>query len=278
MVNFNGDLVSKDTNFFNHENRAFRYGDALFETLRVVNGHIYFLEDHYLRLMASMRILRMEIPMHFTMEFFSAEILKTVQSQKTALVDFYVFRNNGGDYLPMTLEVSYVIVPQALDQPFFMHRANPYLVELYKDFYKPKDLLATLNTTNKLIQVTGSIFAKENGYDDCLLINDAKAVVESLGSNLFLVSKNTVKTPPLSDGCTNGILRKKLLEILKKQEGVTITETPISPFELQKADELFLTHIAYGIQSISKYRKKEFSTEMAQNLVGKLNAVARLAN
>lgn len=276
MVNVNGDLVPKDKQLFNHENRAFRFGDALVETLRVVNGQVYFLEDHYLRLMASMRILRMEIPMHFTMEFFGAEIVKTVQAN-SALVDVYVYRNNGGDLMPTTLEISFTIVPTPLANPFFMHLAAPYIVELYKDFYKPKDLLSTLNSTAKALQVTGAIFAKENGYDDCLLVNDAKYVVESLGSNLFLVAGNTVKTPPLSEGCTNGILRKKILEILKKQADVAVLEAPISPFELQKADELFLTHISYGIQSVSNYRKKEYTTGVAKGLVGKLNALARFS-
>lgn len=276
MVNVNGDLVPKDTQLFNHENRAFRFGDALVETLRVVNGQVYFLEDHYLRLMASMRILRMEIPMHFTMEFFGAEIVKTVQAN-SALVDVYVYRNNGGDLMPTTLEISFTIVPKPLANPFFMHLSASYIVELYKDFYKPKDLLSTLNSTAKALQVTGAIFAKENGYDDCLLVNDAKAVVESLGSNLFLVADGAVKTPPLTEGCTNGILRKKILEILKKQADVTVLEAPISPFELQKADELFLTHISYGIQSVSNYRKKEYTTAVAKALVGKLNALARFS-
>jgi branched-chain amino acid aminotransferase len=276
MVNVNGDLVPTDTQLFNHENRAFRFGDALVETLRVVNGQVYFLEDHYLRLMASMRILRMEIPMHFTMEFFGAEIVKTVQAN-SALVDVYVYRNNGGNLMPTTLEITFTIVPKPLENPFFMHLSASYIVELYKDFYKPKDLLSTLNSTAKALQVTGAIFAKENGYDDCLLVNDAKYVVESLGSNLFLVTDGAVKTPPLSEGCTNGILRKKILEILKKQADVTVLEAPISPFELQKADELFLTHISYGIQSVSNYRKKEYTTAVAKGLVGKLNALARFS-
>ncbi len=275
MVNVNGELIKEDTNYLNHENRAYRFGDALVETLRVVNGHIYFLEDHYLRLMASMRILRMEIPMHLTMEFFAAEVLKTVVG-KTALVDFYVYRNHGGTHLPKTMEISYTIVPKALEYPFFAHLTGTYVVELFKDFHKSNDLLSTLNTTHRVLQVTGAIFAHENGYEDCLVLNDSKSVLESLGSNLFLVSKNSVKTPPLSEGCTNGILRKKMIEVLKKLPDITFSESPISPFELQKADELFLTHIDYGIQSISRYRKKEYNSQFAKGLLGKLNAVARL--
>ena len=78
MVNFNGTILPKDTYFLNHENRGLRYGDSLFETLRIINGKIVFWEDHYLRLMASMRILRMEIPMNFSMEFLQEQLLMVI--------------------------------------------------------------------------------------------------------------------------------------------------------------------------------------------------------
>lgn len=88
---------------------------------------------------------------------------------------------------------------------------------------------------------------------------------------------SVIKTPPLSEGCMNGIIRKELIKIIEKTEGLTLEETPISPFELQKADELFMTNTIIGIRPITKYRKKEFSSQVAQQLVGKLNAIARLS-
>jgi len=123
--------------------------------------------------------------------------------------------------------------------------------------------------------VVGSIFAQENDYDNCLLINQDKQVVEALNGNLFLVKGNTIATPPLKDGCLNGIIRKKLMEIMIKLEGYELREISISPFELQKADELFITNSIIGIQPITKYRKKEFGDLTAKDLLGKLNAVAR---
>jgi branched-chain amino acid aminotransferase len=67
MINFNGTMVSQDTNILT-QNRAFLYGDAVLKRLKS-NSKILFLEDHYFRLMASMRVVRMEIPMNFTMEY-----------------------------------------------------------------------------------------------------------------------------------------------------------------------------------------------------------------
>ncbi|MDX1365733.1 MAG: aminotransferase class IV [Arenibacter latericius] len=280
MINFNGDLLSDDSFFLNHENRGLRYGDSLFETLRVVNGKLFFWEDHYLRLMASMRILRMEIPMSFTMEYLEEQIMATVTANSLengpARVRFTVFRNNGGLYLPDTNDISFLMEAKALEAPFFVLNKDAYEVEIFKDFYVNPDMLSTLKSNNKLINVVGSVFAKENGYQNCLLVNNEKRVVEALNGNLFLVKGNHIKTAPLKDGCLNGIIRKKLIGILEALEQYVFEETHISPFELQKADELFITNAIVGIQPISKYRKKTYDTTVAQDLVGKLNAAARL--
>ena len=280
MVNFNGNLLSKNTSYLNHENRGLRYGDALFESIRVVNGKIFFWEDHYLRLMASMRILRMEIPMNFTMEFLEEQLLACVEAngmlEKPARIRFTVFRNNGGLYLPQTNDVSYIIEANSLDSPFFTINSDAYEVELFKDFYVNADMLSTLKTNNKAMNVVGSIFASENGYQNCLLLNQEKRVVEALNGNLFLVKDQHIKTPSLKDGCLNGIVRKKLIGILGSLDKYQFEEAFISPFELQKADELFITNAITGIQPITKYRKKEYETKVAADLLGKLNAAARL--
>ncbi len=280
MINFNGEIFSKDTFFLNHNNRGYRYGDSLFETLRVIDKKIIFWEDHYLRLMSSMRILRMEIPMNFTMEFLQEQILSTVAAnsneQNIARVRLSVFRNDGGFYTPNTNDISYIIEVEKLNNSFYTLSKDTYEVELFKDFYVNPDMLSTLKTNNKIINVVGSIFAKENNYNNCLLLNNAKQVVESLNGNIFLVKGNTIKTPPKKDGCLNGIIRKKLIDIISKIEPYNLEETSISPFELQKADELFITNAIVGIQPISKYRKKNYTATVSSDLLGKLNAAAKL--
>ena len=279
MLNFNGKLLDHDLDFLDIQNRGLLYGDAVYEELRVVNGHVHFLEEHYLRLMSSMRILRMEIPMVFTMEYMEAEILKTLESfdsNGSYGVKLLVYRASTGTILPNSNNVAYVITVRSLESPFFVLDDKSYEVELFKDFYKGSNLLATLNTNNKMLNVVGSIFAEENDYQDCLLLNEQKHVVESLYGNLFLVSGTDMKTAPLTDGCINGILRKKLIEILSKLDEYVIKEESISPFDLQKADELFIINSIEGIKSITKYRKKTYTNETAKKLVGKLNASARI--
>lgn len=280
MVNFNGKLFSEEKGIFNYSNRGLKYGDALFETVRCINGTIFFWEDHYFRLMASMRILRMEIPMEFTLEFLEEEIIKTVAENgfeaKPARVRLTVFRNEGGLYNPTTNEVSFVIETSSLESPFYLIAEESYEVELFKDYFVNKDMLSNLKTTNKILNVVASVYAKENGYNNCLLINNDKQVVEVINGNLFLIKENVIKTPPLDDGCLNGIIRKKLMEIIDSTEDYQLLEESISPFELQKADELFITNSIQGIRPIYKYRKKEYTNTVAKNLLGKLNAKARI--
>ncbi|MEN8799455.1 MAG: aminotransferase class IV [Flavobacteriaceae bacterium] len=280
MVNYNGNLLAENNPLFTEANRAFRYGDGLFETIRGFGETLFFWEDHYLRLMASMRILRMEIPMNFTMEFLSDEIRRVIEVKdlngKPVRIRLTVFRNDGGKYSPISNEVSYIISAEEIADPFFVLNTETYRVELFKEHYLNTGLLSTLKTNNRIVNVVGSVYAMESQVDNFILLNHRKQVVEGLNGNLFLINGDIITTPPLSDGCINGIVRKKLIEILKKDSDYELMESSISPFELQKADELFLTNAIMGIQPVTHYRRKNFNTTVAQKLVAKLNANARI--
>lgn len=268
MINFNGTLLDSNANVL-HQNRGLLYGDGVFETLKVVEGKILFFEDHYFRLMAAMRIVRMEIPMNFTLEYLEEQVLTLAKSNKceqSARVRITVYRNDGGFYLPTNNSISFFIHATALVQSIYNIDEKPYEVDLYKDFYIAKQLLSTLKTTNKMIHITGSIYANENDLDNCILLNDSKNVVEALQGNLFMRMGNTLITPPISEGCLNGIMRKQILNLAKKETNLEVVEEVISPFDLQKADELFITNVIKGIQPITKYRKKEFSINTAKVL------------
>jgi len=273
MINFNGTIVSTDTGLLT-QNRAFLFGDAVFETVKIVNAKILFLEDHYFRLMSSMRVVRMEIPMNFTMEYFEEQILALATAKnasRSARARITVYRNDGGYYLPQNNTVSFLINVESMDNTLYSINQGEYVVDLYTDFYVARQLLSSIKTTNKIINVTASIFASENGFDNCLLLNDSKNVIEALQGNIFMLKGNTLITPPVSEGCLNGVMRRQVLALARKIEYLEVTEETISPFDLQKSDELFITNVIKGIQPITKYRKKEFSTNISTILVQKLN-------
>ena len=273
MINFNGTMVSKDANILT-QNRGFLYGDAVFETVKIINNKILFLEDHYFRLMASMRVVRMEIPMNFTMEYLEEQILSLVKNNslsESSRARITVYRNDGGYYLPSNNSISFLIHTVALENASYFIEQREYEVDLYKDFYVTKQLLSSIKTTNKIINITGSIYAHENGLDNCILLNDSKNVVEALQGNIFMLIGNRLITPPVSEGCLNGVMRKQILGLARRIEDLEVVEEVISPFDLQKADELFLTNVIKGIQPITKYRKKTFTAKIANQLVQMLN-------
>ena len=276
MVIFNGSPQREDI----WNNRAFLYGDGVFETLRVAGGRVLFLEDHYFRLMSSMRILRMEIPMSFTMEYFADQALLAAAEAGCALsarVRFTVFRQSGGRYLPQTREVNWHILAEPMEDGPYIVSGNRCEADLYKDFYVPAQLLSTLKTTNRLVNITASVFAEENGLDNCLLVNDAKNVVEAINGNLFLLIQGELVTPPLSEGCLNGIMRRQIIQTVKKDGRLNVVERPVSPFELQKADEMWVTNVISGIVPITQYRKKDYGAESASTVISLINSLAELS-
>ncbi|HSP83693.1 MAG TPA: aminotransferase class IV [Gillisia sp.] len=281
MVNINGELIEKEKAAISIGNRGLAYGDSVFETIRVINSKIIFWEDHYFRFMASMRIMRMEIPSTFSPEYLENEILDLIRKNdlenSPVRIRFTVYRKEGGYYTPETLNIDYFIEASTLQDPFYVMDATSYEIELFKDHYINSGLLSTIKTNNKAVNVLGSIYAKENGYSNCLLLNENKMVVEALNGNVFLVKDNVVKTPPLSEGALNGIIRKQLISIIKTIGNYKLEEATISPFELQKADELFITNVIVGIRPVTRYRKKEYRGGVAKDLLAKLNVKARLA-
>ncbi len=280
MINFNGKLVLDETPL-SIDNRAFLYADGVFETLKILDDKVLFAEDHYFRLMSSMRILRMEIPMAFTLEYFEEQVLMVAVAngcEKSGRARMTVYRNDGGFYLPEVRTVSFVVKATALENSTYQFDDSSYEVDLYKDFYISAQLLSAIKSTSKIINITGSIFAQENALDNCILLNDKKNVVEALHGNLFMLMDNVLITPPISEGCLNGVMRKQVLALAKDISNLEVREAIISPFDLQKADELFITNVIMGIQPITKYRKKEYVSELAIQLLGKLNTAIRLGS
>jgi len=265
MINFNGELLFEENVKLSPENRGFKYGDAIFETIKVSNNRVIFWEDHYFRLMSSMRMLRMKIPMEFTLEFLEQEILKTVAAQDTAIsfrVRLNVYRKDGGLYTPKTNKIDYFIDAKANTYA----TKDIYTVDIFKDFYNYSGLLSTIKTNNRMVNTLASIYAKENELDNCVLINENKGVVEVTNANIFILKGNVVKTPAYTEGCIKGVIRTKVIEIITKNEDFTIEETTISPFEIQKADEVFITNAIMGIQAVTNYKKKTFTTSFSNKI------------
>lgn len=272
MVNYNGKLIDKlDSDLLN---RGFLYGDSVFETIKIVNNRILFWEDHYLRLMSSLRIIRIEIPVFYTPEFFENQIIKTfskLSNNFCGRVRLSLFRQGSGLYTPESMNPSFIIHCSVNENTLFVSKYEIYKVDLFKDYYLNDNLLSNLKTNNKIINVLAGVYAKENNLNNCVLLNNKKNVVEFLNGNLFLIKDNTIKTPPLSSGCLRGVMRKKIIDYIKFFDKLSLKEIDISPFELLSADEIWVTNSIKGIIPVTDYRKKSLSNTIAAEFVNFLN-------
>lgn len=282
MINYQGAIIDADQLPINEVKRAAMYGDALFETIRMRDNKLLFIEDHYFRLMASMRILRMPIPMEFTPEYFVDEANRL--AEEVAVTDgrlrLQVVRKSPGKYTPEHNDACvWWMELEELDAQDYQWNEKGLKVELFKDHYVQPGLLSTIKSSNSLLYILAGIFAKENGFDAMLLVNDKKMLVEANAANVFVLKDNVLKTAPLEDGALRGVFRKNLLE-WAKEIGLEILEESINPFELQKADEIWLTNAITGVQWVEQYRKRTYTGEKAKELVEllqrKLNVLGSL--
>ena len=282
MINYQGDIIELNALPVQDVKRATMYGDAVFETIRMRDNKLLFVEDHYFRLMASMRILRMPIPMEFTPEFFVDEANRL--AEEVAITDgrlrLQVVRKSEGKYTPDdNNECVWWMELEELSTQDYTWTPKGLKVDLFKDHYIQPGLLSTLKSSNALPYVLAGIFAKENGFDAMLLVNDKKMLVEANAANVFVLKDNILKTAPLEDGPLRGVFRKNLIG-WAKEIGLEIKEESINPFELQKADEIWLTNTISGVQWVEKYRKRTYKGDKAKELVEllqrKLNVLGAL--
>ena len=271
MINFNG-IITDQSNQIKH-NRAFLYGDSVFETLRIIDNKIVFWEDHYFRLMSSMRIIRLNIPDDYTPDYLEENILKLhrlVSKNGHSKVRINVYRFSKGKYMPIENNVSFIISCDSIINSKYLINSGDYIVDLFKDYYLDNQLISSIKTNNKIINVVASIYAKENGFNNCILLNNDKMVAEFINSNIFIIKNDEIFTPRLNSGCLNGVLRKNLLNILKKHSFTTY-EQDISTFDLTQSDEIFGTNVVQGLFSISQYRKKGFLNNQSKKILKLLN-------
>ena len=271
MINFNGKITDLSDQLIN--NRAFLYGDAVFETLIIFNDKILFWEDHYFRLMSSMRIIRLDIPDKYTPEFFKENIIKihnNISQTGSSRIRINIYRVSGGKYKPEKNTPSFIISCESINYNTYKLNEGHYEVDLYKDYYLDNQLISSIKSNNKIINVVASIYASENGFDNCILLNKDKLVSEFINSNLFIIKDEKIYTPTLKSGCLNGVVRKNLFKILSSSS-FELCEQDLSTFDITQSDEIFGTNIAQGIFSVTKFRKKDYDCSKTKKIITMLN-------
>jgi branched-chain amino acid aminotransferase len=267
----NGHLVSIYEPSIPFTNRAFRYGDSLFETIRFCNNKIMFLRDHVTRLILGMTVLRMNLPAEFTTENmyeFILQLLKHNAHAPNARIRLTVFRNDGGFYTPETNDISFLIESEELPNPYELNQKGLW-VDIYADIKKSINKLSNIKSGNALMYVMAGIAKQSMKLDECFLVNENGAICESISSNIFIVKNGTIYTAPLSEGCVAGIMRKQIMHIATENKILTF-ESPITMYTLLNGDEVFLTNSVNGVQWVGQFKEKFYTNKMAQFFTEKL--------
>tara|TARA_B110000977_G_C11065615_1_gene487700 strand:+ start:1755 stop:2576 length:822 start_codon:yes stop_codon:yes gene_type:complete len=273
MVNYNGTLIASSESIFKAGNRAFLYGDQLFETILFRNNSLRFWEDHYFRMMGGACLLRMEIPIHLNMDFMHQEIINTLASANLssaeARVRLSLFRTDGGLYTPTDRSIEYLIEVEEIAPT---EASEGLVIDVFHDHLKPSQPLYNTKGASSLVSVLSGIFAQENQLDEAIILNTESYICETTASNIFVVKDGIIYTSGIASGCVDGIIRKQLIENASEW-GITLMEKEMKTFELIKADEVFLTNSIKGVQWVKSYKKKTYQNTISDSIRRKLLAL-----
>lgn len=275
MINYQGELLNSELPFLK-DNRAFRYGDSLFETIRIINGAPHNLGSHINRLFSGAKVLSYNIPSHYNEDFFRAEIGKMLQANNVELgakIRLHLFRSGDGTYRSDNDDMSYLITGETLPNNEFVLNSEGLSIDIFNDVKKERSILSNLKTGNALLYIMAMNEAKKKGLDEILIMNQNQAIIEASHSNIFLVSNGVLYTPPLSDGCVGGTMRMNLIN-LALEHRVTVYESSLTPQNILVADEIILTNAIQGVQWVGAFRGKRYYNKMARTLVNYLNGIS----
>ncbi|MBI1782040.1 MAG: aminotransferase class IV [Sphingobacteriales bacterium] len=271
FYNYNGKICEAGDFFISPDNRGFRYGDGLFETMVVTDGKIRLADLHFDRLFSGMNLMRFEIPKLFTSDYFKDEILSLCKKNKlvNARVRLAVFRGDGGLYDAQSMLPNFVIQVWPLPDHVFQLNENGLVIDVYQQTRKQQDIFSNIKSANYLPYVMAALHAKENRLNDCLVLNSSGNVADASIANVFLLKDKILYTPSLTEGCVAGIMRRFLIENVNAI-GLRVHEKTITVEEVEQADEVFLTNTTSVLRWVKQFKNKVYDNAQASNIYKRL--------
>ncbi len=271
---FNGEFRLAADPLLPAGNRAFRFGDALFENIHARATEAQFLENHYNRLISGMAVLGMVVPERLTVPSLSRFITQLLNRNKIfggAGIRLTVFRETGENLLPGNQNVSFILESEALEAGKYILNEKGYVIDVCHEYRRSAGILSGIKTTGSLPNVMTSLFCEQHALDDALMLNETGRITGSTRSNIFLVRESSLFTPVLGQGCIPGVMREVIIK-LARDAGLQVNDhSSLTPAVLDDADEVFFTNAVQGIRWAGAYRQRRFYKNIAQMLIRKLN-------
>ncbi|HEY0054065.1 MAG TPA: aminotransferase class IV [Pedobacter sp.] len=273
FINYNGEIIPAVQPVLTIANRAFRYGDGLFESMRYMKGKLKYAELHAQRLQLGMKALKLDGHKKLDAAFLInkvEELVKRNSYGQNARVRLTVFRDSEGLYSPAGNQFGYTIEMTKSDESSYISQAKGLIADVFDEVTKPVNSLANHKTCNSLVYVMAGIYRKENSLDEVFVLNNNGFLCEAMSANVFIVYKKKVYTPALSEGCIAGVMRSVVMKLAKENK-IEVIEAQINPDILNEAEEVFLTNASRGIQWVMGFNSKRYFKEISKLLLNKLN-------
>ncbi|MEQ7800270.1 aminotransferase class IV [Pedobacter sp. ASV1-7] len=256
-------------------NRGFRYGDGLFETMRMCNGKLKFAELHADRLRAGMKALKIDGSILLDEYFLkqkTAELCKKNKLKDNVRFRLSVYRAGDGLYTPNSNKFGYVMEASALHEDNYELNKKGLIIDVFDELTKPVNSLSNCKTSNSLLYVMAGLYKKQHRLDDAFILNQHGFLCESISSNIFVVYDKQIYTPALSEGCVAGVMRNVVMGMARAHD-IAVIEAQINPEILKAAEEVFITNAISGIRWVMGYGRKRYFNEITKLLSAKLNTL-----
>lgn len=269
---YDGQILRSDKLLISPNNRSYRYGDGCFETMKLLKGKIQLSGYHFERLIASLELLHFKKSGYFTAAWLEKQVLAIAEKNghlESARIRLTVTRGEGGVYdeqnqFPYLLIQSWPLSPtvQELNE-------NGLVIDIYKDARKVIDRFSSIKSNSYLPYVMGALWAKEQQLNDAILLNPFDRVADATIANVFIVKDGMIKTPALTEGPVNGVMRRHVLQMLRK-ENMPVEEGTITIDELMEASEIFLTNAIHSIRWVKQLGGNNYSNLLTQKIYHQL--------
>lgn len=268
---YNGSFYKNSEPLIAADNRGLRYGDGLFETIRVTGGSLHFADWHFERLFSGLQLLAFELPAYFTPQYLAGQInlLCKKNGHVHARIRINIVRGDGGLYDAQNHFPNCIIQSWALPGAVFQLNENGLVTGIYKEARKATDSFSNIKSNNYLPYTMGALHAKKQQWNDALILNAAGRICDATIANVFIIKNETIYTCPLQEGCVAGIMRKHLLLNLA-DNGFAIHEREITVDALLSADEVFLTNAIKGIRWVSHCNGAVYKNQVTTRIFKKM--------
>ncbi|MGI9158824.1 MAG: aminotransferase class IV [Saprospiraceae bacterium] len=262
-VNWNSEIVPALPPELALAQRACWYADGLFETLRMSDSALPWLEWHWRRLQAGLQALEFDIPAHWNASFWAAEIRKIASGH--ARIRLQVWRAPGGLYLPAQAAPVFTITAEPLSEAWFTWRESGVRLGLGNNCRFCADAYSGFKSLNTARYVAASLEARLKGWDDAVVLNAFDRVAEACAANIFWFEKGVLCTPLLSEGCVAGVTRGVLIRRVG-EIGLAVQEKTVTFAALQAAEAVFLTNAIQGIMPVVALGDRAMPSTAVKNL------------